>query len=188
MHSPCIAYAACVYILSIPMGSCFQSPIVLDIKPKPLPCYGSYRTSVPIAGASAAPAAGDSDDDMFADSDTEAAPMDQDAPEETRVASEGDSGSKPANAVESAASAKPVSPRTSTGAFSSAAQVQEARSATEEGQANALQTADRSQEQDYLSWPISELRRVLMEAQIDVSGVQCAAQIFKQFHLPSPDN
>lgn len=124
-----------------------------------------------IAGASTAPAAGDSDDDMFADSDAEAAPMDQDAPQETRVASEGDSGSRSVNPGEPAASAKPVSPRTLIGACSSSPQVEEARAATEDCQANDLQTANRSQEQDYSGWPISELRRVLMEAQVDVSGV-----------------
>lgn len=122
------------------------------------------------APAVAAPAGGDSDDDMFADSDTEPAEASKDA-----------AAARPAGIASGThgVSAAAVSPAVMPGSLTppathtaAGAQPADAGGGGAQGEGRAVESASASQAQDYSSWPISELRRVLMEAKIDTSGAR----------------
>ena len=105
----------------------------------------------------------DSDDDMFADSDGEAAPAAPASTAEIPTAHDSEAAAATLSTQE-----HPDRPDQQTGTAHTAdlQGMPVAQPATD--QPGAPEAKD--DEQDYLSWPVSELVRVLKEAQVDTTG------------------
>lgn len=122
------------------------------------------------AGSTAAASGGESDDDMFADSDGEDAAGAQKQAAGAASGAEGASGAQEEQP-------QPVTTVPSTdNPSASSRQGQDVGDVAGSLEQDAgVGVASTGQGQDYSQWPVSELRRVLVEAKVDLSGA------FQQF-------
>eukprot|EP00892_Ulva_mutabilis_P002562 jgi/Ulvmu1/12306/UM088_0026.1 len=132
----------------------------------------SNMLRAPAAQPSAATAtrAEDSDDDMFADSDTEAAPA---LPA---------SGAAAATMPSGAAVPQSAQPGEGMNPTAEDAAAADNTAGTPAAAANPVDASGTSPEQDYSSWPVSELKRVLREANVDTSGATEKSDLVSKMH------